>query len=233
MVINRSKLNILTPEYIMSRLLSAAISDIFSHQTSPLKILDVGCGSKPYAHLFPGSHYVGLEVLESGHDHSFSKVDVVYDGVNFPFNDSVFDLIICSEVLEHVFEGGALMRECSRVLKPKGTAVLTTPFIWQLHEEPYDFVRYTCFGLKKMLLDAGFAVKQEMRLGGGAIVLIVIAQLTLWQFSTRCFGKLGRALVSPLIALLNIVSLLLRSNAGKSKIYLSNIVLVSPLDTTK
>ena len=59
------------------------------------KVLDVGCGSKPYRELFSATEYVGLDVEQSGHDHRHEDVDVLYDGKTFPFPDGSFDSVVC------------------------------------------------------------------------------------------------------------------------------------------
>lgn len=225
-------MEVLTPEFIMNRILRKTMNDICARRHQMVAILDVGCGSKPYEDLFTDAQYVGLEVSESGHDHAHSKVDVFYDGSRMPFADSVFDFLICSEVLEHVPDDTSLILECKRVLKPTGELLLSTPFIWQLHEEPYDFRRFTCHGLTRKLDELGFAIKEDRKVGGEVLVALVVAQLALWSISLKYFGKLGLALVSPIVAILNIVSLFFDVSASLSKLYLSNVIVASPSSET-
>src|SRR5437764_602685 len=118
------------------------------------KVLDVGCGSKPYRELFTVDSYIGLDTARSGHDHSHSQVDVEYDGEVFPFADAEFDSVVCFQVLEHVFHPEQFLGEIRRVLRPGGKLLLTVPFVWDEHEQPYDFARYSSFGLRH-LLEAG------------------------------------------------------------------------------
>src|SRR5215471_15028097 len=94
------------------------------------KLLDFGCGRKPYENLFTVDEYIGIDVEISGHDHSHSRVDVYYDGNHIPFPDKSFDALFCSEVLEHVFNPDDVLTEIARVLKPGAKAILTTPFAW-------------------------------------------------------------------------------------------------------
>lgn len=122
-------------------------------------VLDLGCGSKPYENLFIAAEkYVGCDVSVSGHDHSTSKVDVFYDGETLPFPECHFDAVVSFETLEHVFNVPVVLREVHRVLRPNGSLLVTTPFGWGEHEVPYDFARYTSFGLADLLTQHGFDV---------------------------------------------------------------------------
>jgi len=78
--------------------------------------------------------------------------------VALPFKDAVFDTVLCNEVLEHVPEPARLMAEVARVLKPGGVLLLTTPQTWGLHMEPYDFYRYTKYGLRYLAEKSGLEV---------------------------------------------------------------------------
>jgi SAM-dependent methyltransferase len=111
-------------------------------------ILDFGCGQKPYETCFVNANtYIGLDILVSGHNHRSSKVDIFYDGKTLPFPDNSFDSVVSFEVLEHVFNLDEVLCEISRVLKPGGTFLMSVPFVWEEHEVPYDFARYTSYGL--------------------------------------------------------------------------------------
>jgi SAM-dependent methyltransferase len=73
-----------------------------------------------------------------------------------PVDDATFDAIINTQVLEHVPEPASVLAELHRVLKPAGRLFITAPFVWYLHEEPYDYYRYTSHGLRHLLVSAGF-----------------------------------------------------------------------------
>lgn len=130
------------------------------------KVLDFGCGSKPYEGLFVNrENYVGVDIAKSGHNHNDSKVDVFWDGKTLPFDDNFFDACVSFEVFEHVFNPEAVLAELKRVLKPGGSLVITTPFVYGEHEVPFDFARYTSFGLRHLLTEAGFQVKTLEKIG--------------------------------------------------------------------
>ncbi len=126
------------------------------------KILDVGCGQKPYEYLFNATNYVGLEI-DTPENHLYKKADYFYDGQTFPFPDCSFDGIICNQVLEHVFTPDTFLLEVNRVLKGEGVFLLTVPFIWDEHEQPYDYARYSSFGLRYLLEKHGFEILENRK----------------------------------------------------------------------
>lgn len=129
-----------------------------NEKLKPKMILDVGCGERIYEHIFSNSNYLGIDVEISGRTSEQKLADTYYDGTNIPYESEVFDLIICTEVLEHCEDTEKLMREIHRVLKKGGKLFVTAPFIWGEHEVPYDFVRFTTYGIKKYLKEAGFKI---------------------------------------------------------------------------
>ena len=80
------------------------------------RILDVGCGLRPYEKYFIHGKYVGIDVPKSGRSAEGKKPNFEFDGINIPFEDSCFDVVICTEVLEHATEPAALLSEMNRVL---------------------------------------------------------------------------------------------------------------------
>jgi SAM-dependent methyltransferase len=69
-------------------------------------------------------------------------------------------------VLEHVLDPDQVMREITRVLSPKGTLLLTVPMSWNLHYEPFDFRRYTSYGIQQLLEAHGYEAIETKRIGG-------------------------------------------------------------------
>lgn len=126
--------------------------------------LDLGCGNKPYEPLYAPltSSSIGCDIIQSDKN----RVDVICPVTELNFPDHHFDTIFCTQVLEHVFEHDKMMREIYRVLKPGGRVILTVPFAWELHEEPYDFFRYTKHALKELFVRSGFDI-DYIRPNGG------------------------------------------------------------------
>jgi SAM-dependent methyltransferase len=120
--------------------------------------LDVGCGTKPYETIFlkNGAKYTGIDVDVSGRDATLKMPHLIFDGINIPYPDNYFEGVICTQVLEHVIDEKKIIQEIFRVLKPKGKIVISVPFCYSEHEKPYDFRRFTSFGLKHSFEKAGF-----------------------------------------------------------------------------
>lgn len=122
------------------------------------RLLDIGCGSQPYRSLLTGVDYVGLDV-DTPAARAYGVADLYYDGGVFPVGSETCDGVLCSQVFEHVFTPEKFLAEVHRVLKPGGVLVLTVPFVWDEHEQPHDFARYSSFGLRALLERTGFAVE--------------------------------------------------------------------------
>ena len=122
------------------------------------KLLDFGCGSKPYQSFFNVDEYIGVDYENSGHPHANEQIDFFYDGKYLPFENNSFDNVLCSEVVEHVFNLDEALHEIHRVLKPTGKLLITCPFVWSEHEVPHDYARYTQFALKDILEKKGFEI---------------------------------------------------------------------------
>ena len=122
------------------------------------KVLDIGCGTKPYLEYFsPNCElYIGLE--KSNTIHGLDKVDILADSLSLPFKNLSFDNLVSFQVMEHVPEPLTFLSEAFRVLKPGGNFFFTTPFMWGEHEEPFDYFRYTRYGIRYLAEKAGFEV---------------------------------------------------------------------------
>ena len=138
-------------------------------------LLDVGCGTMPYRALFLRAQpYEGLEI-DQERNRANSRVTHFYDGSTFPLPAGRYAAILCSQVLEHSFSPEQLLGECHRVLMPGGALLLTIPFLWPEHEQPWDSQRFTRFGLGQRLEAAGFRVERMLKLNPGLSALLQLA----------------------------------------------------------
>lgn len=117
------------------------------------RVLDVGAGDAPYRELFVEQTYVTLDHEDTPHS---GEVDLHGAADAIPAAEDSFDAIVCTQVLEHVPRPLEALREFHRVLRPGGALVATVPFAWEEHETPYDFYRYTRYGIESLLDEAGF-----------------------------------------------------------------------------
>lgn len=128
------------------------------------RLLDIGCGNKPYEKMFHGriSEHVGCDVVQS----SESQADVVCLATHLPFKDASYDTVLMTQVIEHVADHQAMLREAYRVLQNDGVLILSGPMYWPLHEEPHDFFRFTEYGLRFLLKNVGFTEIEITNNGG-------------------------------------------------------------------
>jgi SAM-dependent methyltransferase len=150
-----------------------------SHQLSG-RLLDVGCGSQPYRALFSACVYTGLDI-DSPRTRALAVADAFYDGRRFPFDDACFDAVLCNQVLEHVFNPAEFLSEVRRVMTPGARLLLTVPFVWDEHEQPWDYARYSSFGLRALLERHGFRVLQQRKLMADSSLLFQLAVAYLYK----------------------------------------------------
>lgn len=121
------------------------------------RVLDLGCGNSQYRQDIKlyANEYIGVDWENSLHDQS--NVDVFADICDrLPFEDGYADTIVSFQVMEHLPEPDKYLGECFRILRPGGTIFITVPFMWHIHEAPYDYYRYTRYGLEYLLGKHGF-----------------------------------------------------------------------------
>lgn len=148
-------------------------------QSSAPFVLDVGCGHKPYADLFKGCCYQGMD-----RDTIYASPDIIGDSLKIPVETSTVDIVFSTQVIEHVSNPQAMVQECFRILKPGGFLIMTGPLYWPLHEEPFDFYRFSKYGFENLISNAGFS-EWEIRADGGDWAQIFLS-ITL-RLKKRCF----------------------------------------------
>lgn len=190
------------------------------------RILDAGCGNKPYKNLFLSDEYIGMDIEHGAHIHRNENVDVFYDGKKFPFEDNSFDSIISSEVLEHVFNPKEHLSEIYRVLKPGGKFLISVPFLWDEHEQPYDYARYSSFGLGYLLKTNGFEVIEQRKSIADIRVIFQIIDIYIYKKTLWCRKGIFNYIVTILLnAPFNIMGEIFNLVLPKNKdLYLNNIM---------
>ena len=169
-------------------------------------VLDVGCGYMPYRLIIESnknvSSYKGLD-LEQPTYYGNVTPDLTWDGSSIPLEEESVDCVMATEFLEHYSDPEAILGEMKRVLKPSGKIFCTVPFIWNLHEVPYDEYRYTPYSLRRHFEAAGFTNIKIRPLGGWNLAMAQM--IGLWvtfggQMNT--FRRLIRMAVFPIFAVL-------------------------------
>lgn len=121
-------------------------------QNHHLNVLDLGCGQKPYKSFFVRPQlYIGVDLRSK-------FADVIASAENLPFRSSCFDVVLCTQVLEHVEEPKRLLEEIKQVLRVKGLLILSTHGFWIEAHEPTDYWRWTLQGLEKLMKSADFNI---------------------------------------------------------------------------
>lgn len=196
--------------------------------------LDVGCGSMPYREFFPmATSYHGLEI-DQPRNRANSNVTHWYDGNFFPFADKSYCGVICSQVLEHSFVPELLLSEIYRVLQPGGRLLLTVPFFWPEHEQPYDSQRFTSFGIISSLEKLGFLDIALVKTNPGLSCLIQLGIEWAESYGRRFHGRLAtlwRLTMLLPYTILNLAGYAYRNlpqinrNRSRAELYLDLVVL--------
>jgi SAM-dependent methyltransferase len=189
------------PDWLVLRELSRDVARALSTYGRG-RLLDVGCGERPYA-MLPSAvaEWVGFD------DPSNAGADVHGRAESLPFDDGAFDTVLCTQVIEHVPEPRAVLVECARVLRPGGALIVSAPQYWELHEAPHDYYRFTPIGLAHLIEGCGLTVLESLREGTGVAVGAQALNLAIQHWGER--NAVGRSVIVraakvPLYALNNL-----------------------------
>lgn len=129
-------------------------------------ILDAGAGECAYKKYFSHCKYVSVDLAIGEDNWNYNNLDYIAPLDNLPLDDNSFDAVLCTQVLEHLERPGEAVKELYRVLKPGGKLFLTAPMAHNEHQVPYDFYRYTSYGLKSICEHAEFHEIMIIPFGG-------------------------------------------------------------------
>jgi SAM-dependent methyltransferase len=160
------------------------------------RVLDVGCGQKPYEPLFTpyAASYVGVDPVENPRAELRGSVEAL------PVDDLSFDVVLCNQVLEHCDDPALAVRELRRVTAPRGRVLASTHGVMPYHPSPTDYWRWTHAGLEKVFVDGAewASVRVTPASGTTACVGMIVAMnldLALRRLRAR---RLSRALVTAI-----------------------------------
>jgi SAM-dependent methyltransferase len=135
-------------------------------------VLDFGCADSPYRFLLPGdARYVGADLPGNP-----AAAVSIGPGSRVAVPDASADLVLSTQVLEHVDDPAAYLRECARVLRPGGHLVLTTHGFWVYHRDPVDYWRWTADGLVRQVEHGGLSVVATEGIGGLTAIAVQLFQ---------------------------------------------------------
>ena len=147
-----------------------------------------------------------------------------------PFDSNSIENILTFQVLEHVFNPDIFLSEINRVLKKDGNILITVPFMWDEHEQPYDYGRYSSFGIEDLLKKNGFEVLKKIKSTNGIVSIIQLFIGYVYKKTRTRFRILNHILSFIICILLNPITLLFNLISYKNgDIFLDNIVLAKKI----
>ena len=163
-------------------------------------MLDLGCADKPFQEFFEQyvEQYIRVDWTNCLHG---SKADIVANlNEKLPIKNDFADTIVSLNVLEHLYNPQLFLKESYRVLKDDGTIILHIPFQWWVHEAPHDYFRYTPYGLRYLLSEAGYTdIKIQPIAGFFTTILMKINYFSLRAIKgSEIKKKIVKALLKPL-----------------------------------
>ena len=174
----------------------------------PYRVLDVGCGAKPYQSFFTpfASSYVGVDRVESPY------ADVVGSVEDLPVEASSFEVVLCNQVLEHCDDPVRAVAELRRVTAPGGRVLVSTHGVMAYHPSPTDYWRWTHAGLEKLFAENGAWESVRVTPASGTTACLgMIASISL----DLAFSQLrARRLARPVIAVIDTVASAIDRDAG-------------------
>jgi SAM-dependent methyltransferase len=161
-------------------------------------ILDAGAGECRFKDKLRYARYIAVDATYGDQSWDYSKIDVASSLDCLPFESDIFDIIICTQVLEHVQEPQSVLKELFRTLKRGGVVLISAPQGWGVHQAPHDYFRFTCYALSHLLEQAGFEqITTTPSCGYFSYLanrLTVFPKALFWQIKSKFF----RIVLSPL-----------------------------------
>jgi SAM-dependent methyltransferase len=163
----------------------------------PYRLLDVGCGEKPYRPLFDPYvvEYVGVDPLENPRAELRGVIEAL------PVADGSFDVALCLQVLEHAENPAQGVRELHRVTRPGGRVLLSTHGAMVYHPNPVDHWRWTHTGLERLFRDNADWASVRVVPGSGSAATVGMLNAIYFEHALRRTPL--RILRGPLVAAVN------------------------------
>ena len=129
-------------------------------------VLDAGAGEGRFKDYFSHTRYIAVDFVKGDVTWDYSNLDIICDISRLPLKEASFQAVVCTQVLEHTEEPLSVLKEFQRVLVARGELFLSAPQNWHQHQKPYDYFRFTSFGLKHLFARSGFRPVFVRSMGG-------------------------------------------------------------------
>ncbi len=177
-------------------------------------VLDIGCSEQKLRRYLPKKcQYVGLDYPKTADEMYETKPTVYGDAQKLAFADNTFDTVSFLEVLEHLPNPQAAIQECYRVLKNDGKLFFSIPFLYPIHDAPFDFQRLTIYGLRELFNTNKFKIIEENSTGNPLMTAMLLTNIALVKTVLKAIEKRHLAviiilLLPVLIPFLNMIGFL-------------------------
>lgn len=178
-------------------------------------LVDVGCGNgRLRSELPPAVRYIGVDYPATVALGYVGTADIYADAARLPIAAGSVDVVTLLDVLEHLRDPASAVAEAGRTLRAGGKCLVHVPFLYPLHDEPHDYQRWTCHGLRNLFSSAGFAVTEISETthpveAAAALLSIALASGVAQAIGTRRAVVLLAPLVSAMVPVVNLVGWML------------------------
>jgi SAM-dependent methyltransferase len=223
--------SIFDPVYIARKGIAQGLKDA-AQRYAKGKLIDLGCGMKPYEDIFApycdsyfGVDYPDAAKLNYGED---TRADLWTDCTETGLDAESFDTVLSTQVLEHIGHPQKLLEEAHRLLKKGGILIMTAPFLWQEHSIPHDYCRFSQYSLQSFVEEAGFDVLEIRKLEGAFAsiqqmnIVSILGRERKWLLSKIYHGVVNRFIMIPLI---NVAAMTLDKKVHNDKLYLTTLTI--------
>jgi SAM-dependent methyltransferase len=142
------------------------VEDVAAQTRSGAAVLDAGAGECRFRSNFAHARYTGIDFAQGDAAWDYSKLDVIGSIEQLPFRNESFDRVLSIVVLEHTAQPARVIEEFQRVLRPGGTVHMVVPHMWEEHQRPHDYFRFTSNGARLLMERAGFRIGRVVPVGG-------------------------------------------------------------------
>jgi SAM-dependent methyltransferase len=216
--------------YYLIQMLEQSIAEYKFNGT----LMDVGCGSKPYEELFERSNYQGIDFSNFSVNKDFhaGKPDYFFrddypETLSLPFKNNSFNNSIALEVLEHHRNPSKFVDELYRITKDNGYILIAVPFMGGVHEEPYDYQRFTRYGLIELFKKHKFRLINIKEYGSICSTIAKIINDQLSHFADQGkFKRLIATILYPPFLLFEYSSLIVDKIFKSKRVFLGYVIVL-------